>query len=411
MEGIFALIGIVLAYWAVSWLIGATARTVKAAGRTVMGKGTMKDNMEFEFNGMGLLKVQIVEGERKKDAPFFLEVQCRGLFPVASSTDVGFMISVLSLDDEDKLAPVLSVIDSFQEPNSTAFQHLTHIGEISADQGFPNWVDIGVVPPEILQPAFGGRQTLSIVVRLVDMNNLPDVFLGFEANELSLWTTIKEHSYSFEEKGYKEEAKHRDEARALSVKIGMAVAMADGELDDAEGEALRDWIKKMISPFSDEKQKELKNIYNRAMRESYQLAESGGLVLSDICTQINEISEDAQKYEALELAHEVMAADGVVHSEEMKIIHQVAAALNIDADELEKIRDQKIVALDTGLSNLDIEGMLGIDTALSNEEIRVHLRKEFQKWNNRMNTLDEGDERNNAQQMLDLIAEARNKYV
>jgi len=40
-----------------------------------------------------------------------------------------------------------------------------------------------------------------------------------------------------------------------------------------------------------------------------------------------------------------------------------------------------------------------------------HLREEFNKWNNRLNTLPEGVERDNAQQMLGLISDARKKYV
>ena len=146
------------------------------------------------------------------------------------------------------------------------------------------------------------------------------------------------------------------------------------------------------------------------MRDAYSLAESGDLSLSSICARMNEISEQAQKYEALELAHEVMAADGEIHESEMSVIHKVADALDIDSKELEKIRDQKIVSLDTKASNVDIEGLLGIDSSWSNVDIKEHLRKEFQKWNNRLNTLPEGDERENAQQMLDLIAEARKKY-
>jgi len=404
MEFLFAIAIWFGGVWLLGWIIGS----IKATGRAIIGKGTLKENMELEFKGMGPMRIQIVEGEKKEDMPFFLEVECRGLFPIYSSTNAGFMISVLSKDENGELAPVLSMIDSFQEGMSTAFQDLTSIGEVGSDQGYMNWVRIGVVPPEILQPSFGGRQDLRIVVRLVDMDNLPEIYLGFGEGEL--WVNAQNYSYNFKEKGYREEVLHRDEARALSIQIGMAVAMADGKLDDAEGEVLRKWIQKMISPFSDEKQKELKNIYNNSLKDSYQLAESGELVLSDICVKINEISEYAQKYEALELAHEVMAADGVVHDEEMKVIHKVADALNIDANELEKIRDQQIVKLDTKASGLDVEGLLGIDTSLRDEEIKTHLRKEFQKWNNRLNTLSEGDERDNAQQMLDLIAKARKKY-
>ena len=40
-----------------------------------------------------------------------------------------------------------------------------------------------------------------------------------------------------------------------------------------------------------------------------------------------------------------------------------------------------------------------------------HLREQFYKWNNRLSALQEGEERRNAQRMLELIAEARKTYV
>jgi len=116
------------------------------------------------------------------------------------------------------------------------------------------------------------------------------------------------------------------------------------------------------------------------------------------------------EYEAVELAHEVMAADGVVHAEEMKVIHKVADVLGIDADELESMRDQHIVGLDLSLDKSDLESSLGIDVSWSNDKKLKHLRQEYQKWNNRLNTLSEGNERESAQQKLDLIAKARKKY-
>jgi hypothetical protein len=96
----------------------------------------------------------------------------------------------------------------------------------------------------------------------------------------------------------------------------------------------------------------------------------------------------------------------------MKVIHEVADTLGIDADELENMRDRHIVTLDTtGVSgDLDIESLLNIDTSWGNDKILLHLRQEYQKWNNRLNTLLEGSERDNAQRMLDLIAKARKKY-
>ena len=83
----------------------------------------------------------------------------------------------------------------------------------------------------------------------------------------------------------------------------------------------------------------------------------------------------------------------------------------VTVDEIEKMRDQKIVGLETNIgSQASIEDMLGIEADWDAGKIKKHLLSEFQKWNNRLNALSEGDERDNAQQMLDLIAEARKKH-
>jgi len=67
-----------------------------------------------------------------------------------------------------------------------------------------------------------------------------------------------------------------------------------------------------------------------------------------------------------------------------------------------------MVELDISLSDQGgLDEMLGIDRAWDADKRRRHLRQEFQKWNNRLNALPEGEERENAQRMLDAIAEYR----
>ena len=254
---------------------------------------------------------------------------------------------------------------------------------------------------------------LVTVLRLVDTDDMPVIRHGFEASEETgvLWQDAFRFEFTFDGKGYEEAAEHRDHARALSVKIGMAVAMADGSLDDSEGETLKEWILRAISPYSDEKREHLKALYNGAMKDAHSLAKSGDLSLSELTRELNEIAEQSTKYETVQLCFDVMAADGVVVGEELTVINKVADALELDIDEIEKMRDQKIISLSASLgSQASIEAILGIEADWSSDKIKRHLRTEFQKWNDRLNTLSEGEERDNAQQMLDLIADARKKH-
>ena len=94
----------------------------------------------------------------------------------------------------------------------------------------------------------------------------------------------------------------------------------------------------------------------------------------------------------------------------MKVINKVAESLGIDSADLEKIRDKQIIKLNTSPEDVDILALLGISSSLSNEETSNQLKKEFIKWNSRLNSLEEGGEKDNAQQMLDLIGKAREQY-
>ena len=78
---------------------------------------------------------------------------------------------------------------------------------------------------------------------------------------------------------------------------------------------------------------------------------------------------------------------------------------------METIRDRKLVNLSGELEkNTSIEEMLGIKKDWPKDKAKEHLRKEFQKWNNRLSNLDDENEKKNAQRMLDLIAKARKEY-
>lgn len=415
MEGILAIIAVVIGWAVFQALLSAGAKTVGAAGKAVLGKGSFSENMDLAFKGMQEFQVQFKDTRLNDDGtgPVVKEIEGKGLFPLSRKANVGFVISVFDATSEE-LVPVLSVIDTFQEEDSIVYQHGTAIGGIEPNQGFVSWVRVGVVIPDMLQPPYGGKRKLTVIARMVDLDNMPHIEHGYHSQDDAgiIWQKSLSFEWTFDEKGYLEAREHHDEAVGLSLKIGMAVAMADGSLDDEEGNVLKQWVVKSIEPFSDDRQEYLKALYNEAMKESYAEAKKGDLSLSVLTSRLNEIGDKSDKYETLELCFEVMAADGVAEDNELKVIKNVAQALGLDMDEVSKMRDQKILNLSTNVSGqASIENILGIEPEWSSEQVMKHLRVEFQKWNNRLNTLEEGEERENAQLMLDRIAEARKKYA
>ena len=395
-------------------IVRAIWRTMGAAAKSVVGKCSFSDNMDLAFKGMQPLEIRFKDGHLGDDEDSLVtkQIEGRGLFPHVKTTRIGFVTSVFD-ETGEAWEPVISAIEVFQEPTNLVYQNVMEVGQVAPNQGFVSWVRLGVVLPDILQPPYSGNRKMVALLRMIDLDNEPSIHFGRhdEDDPGLLWTGVLRFEYNFLDKGYSEAAEHRDEARAIALKIGIAVAMADGSLDTSEGECLKEWIIRTIDTFSDDKQAELKRVYNDAMREAYAEAKNGNLSLSALTARLNEIGEKKLKYDAIELCFDVMAVDGVADAAEIKTIRQVADALGLDLDEIEKLRDQKIVGLDSSISDqASVEDLLGIEPTWDTELIKTHLRTEFQKWNNRINTLSEGDERDNAQRMLDVIAEARKKY-
>jgi uncharacterized tellurite resistance protein B-like protein len=360
-------------------------------------------------SNLGDLELRVIE--RQLEDVTAQVIECRGLLPVYSRKNIGLVTSILCDNDEGELAPVISMLDFCQEEGTSAYQSIYEIGQVEGPGGYEDWASIAMFYPEMLQPSMGGKQTLYAFVRLVDMNDMPSITLGFSARSESIWTGQVAHPHHFENKGYKEEQEDIDEARALSIHLGVAVALVDDDFDDREGETLNKWIKNIISPFSNDKKEELKKLYNKALKDSYQLDKSGKLNIEKICKKMNKIADAAQKHEALELVNMVMAADTKILESETKLINRISSLLEIDPAESEKIRDKQLVNLKPTSGAVNVESLLGIDPTWSNSKIITHLAKEYTKWNGRMNSLSEGEEKDNAQQMLDLIGETRKKYV
>ena len=301
-------------------------------------------NTPEEVPFLSPLETRVVQGKGSKES-HFINVQFRGVFPIDSQTDLAFVISVFTKDKNGKIEPVLSVIDTFQKPGSTVFQDFTKIGRVHKNTGCESWTSIGVIPTEILQPAFGGRQQLKIHTMLIDVDNPPK---NFEDTGLVLVSSDYIHNFNID--GFHEEGEHINESRALSIKLGVAVAFSDGVFHEEERTALNDWISKMIQPYNREDKIRLKDIYGSALKEAYELAESNNLDVDSICKELYKIGEEAQNYEALDLAHEIMIADKEVHFKEVEIIKDIAILLGIDNDELDYIRKHKISKLNKPLT-------------------------------------------------------------
>lgn len=416
MEVILVILGIWLFFWLFGLVVNGFSRTAGAVKETVKGNGSFKSNMKLNFQGMSSFTARLTENRLTEEpsSPIVKKFECKGLFPVSPikpSTKLGVIITVFDKSAGD-LKPMVSMLEEFQEEGSVIFQIRKTIGEVTSTHGYLDWTTLGIVFPDFLVPPTSGKRKLELYVQLIDMNyhNL------YKDLDVDKGRIVWDQSFDFEwdysgVTGYEEASENREEATSLALKIGVAVAMADGSLDDSEGMVLRNWIIRHIGPYKGDKKQSLKDRYNSAMSSAFEDVKNNNLSLDQLSNRLNEIGEKANKYEALELAYDVMAADGVADSEELEVIKNIAHKLNLNMNEVNSLRDKKLVGLDSNSNKgASIEEILNISSDWSQEKIKTHLRAEFNKWNNRLNTLPEGNQRDNAQKMLDMISEARNKY-
>lgn len=403
MEAIFGFIAIAVGYYIVMSILGAGARAVgRGVKKVVTGKDTYFGPPQVKFVDEKLEGTDIV----------FKKVMFRGNISVPRSMNVASSISAFdATDGDDDLHFLISMVDQAQEPETVCFGMMNNIGQVTEGDSFTDWVQLGAIAPDLVQGPKSGTRTIKVVLRLFNANNPPDIRAGFSDGGETFLVKVLEFDHHFTEKGYEEAAQDREEAQALSLKIGVAVAMADGSLDDAEGEILKNWIVREISAYSDDKQKRLKKMFNESLKEGFAQAQSGNLALSPLVDRLAEIGEKKTKYDAVELCFDVMAADGVADPEEMSVIRKVADALGLDMDEIEKMREGVTLNLSTSLTSEEgLESLVGIEDGWSADQKKKHIRTEFQKWSNRLNSLPEGDERDAAQNMLDNLSTLKKKY-
>lgn len=383
-----------------------------SAGKAAVTSGDFKENFNKNFHGMPDPQVRVrddvIKGEKGEFSLKVVEVM--GKFPITTNVRAALVVSVLDITSGDG-EPVLSLIESMTEDKTTAFQQLTDIGIAKMGYGYENWVRIGGILPDMIETPHKGKRKLLVIVRMVEVNNMPSINLGFHSGkEGILWMSSAEFNCEIKYPGYRDEEENRIIAHTNIVRLAVKSACVDEVFEESEGQAIKEWMQNIVYGYRDSKIEEVKTRLNEAFKESFEEATSGNKDITNICRAINELGNNGYKYAAIELCYDVVAADKVIDESEAILINKISDLLNLDRNEVEKIKDRKLIDLDTtkDQSAGSLEALLGINSDMSEQEINSHLRKEFQKWNSRLNTLEEGDERDNAQKMLDLISNYRN---
>ena len=173
------------------------------------------------------------------------------------------------------------------------------------------------------------------------------------------------------------------------LELAYLIASSDGELDLREEEKVQEHLPEEIS--------KVKN--NELIKETKEQLNKNELSYTNSIKELNELCRKDEKIFILNLLFDVVTVDGVVKNEEIKLLENISSALLIENVLFEDIKEKKLIQ-----ANIESFSNLIVDEKLSDEEKINFLKKEFIKWNNRLNSLPAGIERDNAQAIINDIS-------
>ncbi len=345
------------------------------------------------------------------------QIEVKGAFPYQAYYEtVGFIVSVFDCTGND-LHPVLSALETFQEVYTIAYESRIKVGDISPGDYVHTWMPIGLFVPDAILGPHGGMRNLMSIVRLVNVHSDVTVFKGVvvEGESGVYWAGSTKFRCSLGKNGYIGLAQKRHELQSVIIELAAAVAIADGTLDSDEIKVVQrkieNWIEKSESFFDGLNEEKRRKSYKQFVDHALDKATSHQIDINTLLEHLSRAEDQKIWYEAIELCYDVMAADGEANPEELRILRRMSNVSGINPKEIAKIHDRKIINLAiTHQEETPIEELLGIDPNWNPSEIKDYLRDEYRKWNGRLNTVPPGKSRENAQNMLDIISEAYEKY-
>ncbi len=413
MEALFGILIVLVWIFGFSGVFRGAKNITKASVKTFTEGGNIIGNLKEEFREMGIFEVQLVKtkvkiGSELEDA---YEVSVRGLIDANRISDLSFVVSLFDYTNNE-YDFVISSLEFQQEKTTTIFQHICQAGSISPNQGFKNWVKVATFYPDSLTAQMKGSRTIKALVRAMSDSEIPKIEYGLseEGTEIFSLASKTEIIY-FKEKGYVEAHRERQEAKEIIVKIAVAIANYESEMSTAEGRVIQFWVREQIESVSASDREDIKEKLNGALKSSFLEATSGDLDIDELVSELAALELLSLNKSLIELLINVAGANEAISTTLMTRVRAIGSQLNIDYEDIKAMSDKAFLESSNIQHTEDsLEGILGIDPDWTKEQTLAHLRTEFAKWNGRIQSLEDEDEKNKAQSMLDAIAAARKKY-
>ncbi len=300
-------------------------------------------------------------------------------------------------DGADQPLPLLNRPKQGPLNSTSHFVHQCDMGRLCRlTTMLPDWTTVTQLSPEwFVLPRRGQRQlryAVSIVPRAT-------------GEQLAYATCTG--AFENTESGYLDIEDDIQRAKTLAVGLAFSVGAANGQLLDPEVNVIGAWVKTNFGSAGASADANLE--LDRALQKTASFFRRGGtLNVPQICGEIIEIAPLAGRLDILDLCLRVAAAKGQVTAAEFKLLKDLAEGLQIDRNRL-RTMVEKILPVEMHRTK-DAEMVLGITSAMSQDEARHQLNHEYAKWSSRVISTDPAIRRQ-ADQMIRLIADARTQYV
>ncbi len=121
----------------------------------------------------------------------------------------------------------------------------------------------------------------------------------------------------------------RDAVMAQAVLLAVEMACADGQVDDEERGAIRQFILDHVTGADDD-------FAERAIREGFAAQRNTAAVDAAIAT-VRAVGSEEQRVLILELLVHVAQADGIIHHAERAFMERVGERMGLDLDDVERM--------------------------------------------------------------------------
>lgn len=426
MEAILAIGGIWLFFFLVRIVFRSLGAATKATVDAASGKKNFAESFSDNFSGFGDFKFKVekqtsTEGGKSFDS---FVMQFKGLFPSnLNNRNLSFIFNIFDDTDEKDPSVVMCPVPGFNEGSTQTFQFIRPVGPIQENYGYSDWVTVGVAPIEFLKFPKKGKLKLKFQCCITLQGMEPQFKLGGVDDQQDIIRVYKQEiEFYNNETGYLEISEKRKILDKTIIQFGFYVSSVDGEIDKKEGLIIRDWCKEQINAAPPTKADETKLRLNENVKEAFEAANKHEISISDIVSNLKNNATKVEKYEALELALKVMQADGKADQKELDTLDKISLEIDIDPEEYKKLREQSVATVDivaeketsenvgTKERREELARVIGFNVNDDQSKIRRVLLDEGKKWRSRVNVSDEKI-RNNANNMLKLIAEARKTFL